>query len=522
MQKIKTMKNLLLLYTLSFLLCSISVAQEVPFFQESLNRSIDKNDDFLRVQKYDMVWWYSGSVWEHTRNVTYTYDNFNNPIEKFESWTDGSGPHSKTSCFYDANQNLEEERAYKYNDSEWLNDAKILYNYDGNNNRIQKIRQTWDDDQFENEVKNTYAYNENNNKNWSMMYYWDEEAWVESQEFEFQYDENNNLYAMLSEVWIENEWVKSQKSLFTYDTNNNLLNVISSNWDPETSNWADPHMQQNYTYDEDNNRIIFVIQTWNEYNEDWNNLFKSTYYYVPTGSESVENKSTNINKSIEDFQTTEDEIVIDPGRDDKVLIGVEILIDSVLHTSDGDLEFTLSHNDISENIIYRAGGDGENFIRTKLSDHGVDTIANGIAPFYGIYKPENPLSAFLETDPSGTWTLSIYDGAAGNTGTLQSWGLVLIFNAASGVEDKVEPWKFELYPNPAVSIVTLRPARILKGGGSAVVEIYNLNGKKLLEKQIHAGTEAVEIDVSGLNSGVYFCRINTKEYSSTKKIIIQK
>lgn len=514
------MKNLLL-YTLSIFLCSITFAQEVPLFQESINRSINKNDDFILVQRYDLVWKYSESVWQHTRNVTYTYDEFNNPVEEFESWTNGSGPHSTTFCFYDANHNLEEEQLYDYIDSEWINRAKILYDYDGNNNPIQKVRMGWDDDQFVNEMKSTYNYDGNNKKIFEMMYYWDEGYWEESQKFDFQYDDNNNLYQLLSEVLIENQWVKHQKSVYIFDTINNLLNVLSSNWDTATSEWAHPHMQQNYTNDEDNNRIIFIMQTWYEDDEVWTNLFKSTYYYLPTGSEYIENKSSGINKSIEDFQTTEDDIIIDLVKDDKVLTGVEVLIDSVLHTSDGDLEFTLSHNGINETIIYQAGGDGDNFISTKLSDRGVDNVANGIAPFYGIYKPENPLSAFLAIDPSGTWTLSIYDGVAGNSGTLQSWGLNLIYSSSSAVEDTwLNNIEIVMFPNPASDKISLQSEAFSRQ--YAVVEIYDLNCSKLFEKNFPAGSETVQIDVNDLESGVYFCTIRLQNHSLAKKLIIQK
>ena len=419
------------------------------------------NDDFLMTIQYNLIWDYSESVWEHNRYVTYTYNDFNNPIEKFESWTNGSGPIRKTDCSYDENQNLSDEYTYDYENDEWENSSRNLYNYDGNNNQIQKTRQVWDGEEFNNEIKSTYAYDGNNNKIYQMMYYWDEDVWVESQEFDYQYDENGNLYKIESEAWIDDEWVKWQKSIYAYDTTNLLLSIESSLWDTETSSWFHPHHKQLYTYDQDDNRIIFIIQGWNEYDEFWFNQFKTTYYYLPVGNENVETIRTNINMSIEDFQTTEDDIVIDPGKDDKVLIGVEVLIDSVLHTSDGDLEFTLSHNDISETIIYQVGGDGDNFIRTKLSDQGVDTLANGIAPFYGIYKPENPLSSFLDIDPSGTWTLSIYDGVAGNTGTLHAWGINLIYAPNMGMENELaEGISFEIFPNPAKNKFDVRSAML--------------------------------------------------------------
>ena len=62
----------------------------------------------------------------------------------------------------------------------------------------------------------------------------------------------------------------------------------------------------------------------------------------------------------------------------------------------------------------------------------------------------------------------------------------------SGIEEELHNrLSFEIFPNPAGSVISCQPARILKGGGSAVVssepslvEIYDLNGRKLLEKQI--------------------------------------
>jgi len=517
----------LLLYTLTILLNTTFVAQEISPNFESLNRSINENDDFLMKYQYNLIWDYSESVWEHNRYFIIEYNEYNNPSVKYEKWTESSGDIYYTNLDYDDNQNLDMETKYERIDTEWINYAKTSYVYDGNN-RIQKTRQGWDGEQYINEIKNTYSYDENNKKIYQMMYYWEDGAWVESQEFDFQYDANGNLYKVLTEARVDEEWRKYQKIVYTYDTTNNLLYLEGSLWDTVTSNWAHPHHKQVYTYDLNNNRIIMVIQQWNEYNYEWDNSYKSSYYYVPVGSENVVNTNSDINKSIEDFQTTEDDIVIDPVREDKVLTGVEVLIDTVWHTSDSDLEFTLSHNGISETIIYQVGSDGDNFISTKLSDFGADTLAFGIAPFYGIYKPENPLSAFLETDPAGTWTLSIYDGAEGNTGTLQQWGLNLIYSSSSAVDDNFQNTEdIHVFPNPATDRISLQSEVFSRQ--SSVVAIYDLKGIKLLEQYIPArpaggpkGTLTAEIDVSDLVNGVYFCRVANNGVSTTKKLIIQK
>jgi hypothetical protein len=57
---------------------------------------------------------------------------------------------------------------------------------------------------------------------------------------------------------------------------------------------------------------------------------------------------------------------------------------------------------------------------------------------------------------------------------------------------------------------------------AVTVELFDLNGRKLLEKYFPAGNETMEIDVSGLVNGVYYCRLIVEENNTIKKLIIQK
>jgi len=109
--------------------------------------------------------------------------------------------------------------------------------------------------------------------------------------------------------------------------------------------------------------------------------------------------------------------------------------------------------------------------------------------------------------------------------------VILKYTEVSVVREMAEQLQFEIYPNPAVNELRVAP-RKLSGEfrvSQAAVEIYDLNGRKLLEKQIPArpaggpkGSEEVTLDVSGLQSGVYFLRLIMKNKSVTKKLIIQK
>ena len=49
----------------------------------------------------------------------------------------------------------------------------------------------------------------------------------------------------------------------------------------------------------------------------------------------------------------------------------------------------------------------------------------GSAPFSGCYKPEGLLSTVANQSSSGNWTLTVTDDTGSDTGTLNSWNLVL-------------------------------------------------------------------------------------------------
>lgn len=79
---------------------------------------------------------------------------------------------------------------------------------------------------------------------------------------------------------------------------------------------------------------------------------------------------------------------------------------------------------------------------------------------------------------------------------------------------------FILFPNPAEEKFKVQSSEF--NFEDATIELYDLNGRKLLQKQIPAGTNIAEIDVSHLKNGVYLCRLFSGNYSATQKLIIQK
>jgi subtilisin-like proprotein convertase family protein len=103
---------------------------------------------------------------------------------------------------------------------------------------------------------------------------------------------------------------------------------------------------------------------------------------------------------------------------------------NITHANDPDLQITLvSPNNISVVLVpYGTGTTGTkaNFQNTIFDDNAPTPIGNGGPPFFGRFKPTQPLSAFNGVQVNGTWKLIISDDPTnpnGISGRLNSWSL---------------------------------------------------------------------------------------------------
>ncbi len=101
---------------------------------------------------------------------------------------------------------------------------------------------------------------------------------------------------------------------------------------------------------------------------------------------------------------------------------ISVVVDSLPHTWDSDLNFTLRAPDGSFiDLCSGNGGAGDNYYGMILSTTG-PSVTTGVAPFTGTFTPEQPFSMLTGT-ANGTWNLEIVDLAGGDVGTLQRWTL---------------------------------------------------------------------------------------------------
>ena len=240
--------------------------------------------------------------------------------------------------------------------------------------------------------------------------------------------------------------------------------------------------------------------------------------YSPVSLFANEFKKNSLTKAIGDLQNTYDTISVDYTLPVNYYVyDVNLKIDSVLHTNDGDLEFYLIHNGVTDTAIYQVGGSGDNFIGTLLNDSASNTIAGGSSPFTGSFKPSRELSKFNNSDINGAWILKVYDRNAGNTGVLKAWSLNFVIGTnpigIQNISNEI-PKSYSLsqnYPNPFNPVTNIKFQ--IPNAGFVKLSVYDMLGREvetLVNENLNAGTYNADWNAANYSSGVYFYRIESE------------
>ena len=96
-----------------------------------------------------------------------------------------------------------------------------------------------------------------------------------------------------------------------------------------------------------------------------------------------------------------------------------------------------------------------------------------------------------------------------------------------GEDNNATPNQFTLYqnyPNPFNPKTVIRC--LLPSNSVVTLKVYNILGNEvetlLNNKEMQAGEHSVSFDATNLSSGMYFYRIQAKDFSETKKLVLIK
>lgn len=209
------------------------------------------------------------------------------------------------------------------------------------------------------------------------------------------------------------------------------------------------------------------------------------------------------------------------------LTGIELMLDSIMHTRVSDLEISLTHNNVTATFVSHVNDPGADFLWMRLKDDATRQIADGAAPFSGDYKPLIPLNAFNGMDPDGDWILTVYDNQSGHSGTLKAWGIKPLFERPVSVDEPQQAAGESILrlsqniPNPFSG--TTRIDWSSETDGATTMKVFNLNGQEvatLVDKYLPKGDYSVDFNGSGFSPGVYYYRLQVGNCTIARKCII--
>jgi len=237
-----------------------------------------------------------------------------------------------------------------------------------------------------------------------------------------------------------------------------------------------------------------------------------------------------MNKPITDNAETKDTIsvkVLDFRESMYELVGLELMLDSIIHSRVSDLEISLTHDNVTTTVIGQTGSFGANYLWMRMKDDATRNIIDGAAPYSGEYKPQAPLGIFNGLDPDGDWILTIKDYGEGITGTLRAWGIKPLYERPVGIDEPGPVKKagkitlLQNVPNPFTAKTKISWTSEM--AGHTTVKVFSINGQELetlLDQFMSKGEYSVEFDGSHYSPGVYYYRLQINEAVRLKKCII--
>jgi hypothetical protein len=211
---------------------------------------------------------------------------------------------------------------------------------------------------------------------------------------------------------------------------------------------------------------------------------------------------------------------------------------NLTHSWVGDVELVLSKDAVSSAIFDRPGVPASTFgcsgdnLDIILDDQGTDgtveTSCTSGTPAYpvpgGRYVPDNPLVPFQGQSATGTWTLTVSDLAGGDTGTLDSWALLVTPIVAGEGGPQAGVSALSIQPNPVsttgqvqLSVATTQDVRV------ALFDALGREIAVLFEGSVGSTQVAyIALQTERFAPGAYVIRATGEDFATSQRVTITR
>jgi hypothetical protein len=353
--------------------------------------------------------------------------------------------------------------------------------YDSHDNKLSTLCQNWIANKWVNSYKYENTYDVNNNNTSGILQNWNGSAWENASYHNYTYDSNNNLTGSLTQNWFNNNWVNVYKETYTYDANNNQTKFLDQQWN--NINWTNKR-KDSMIYDSNNNKIFHQVFDW--YGQ-WMNSAKSTYTY-----------DANNNQTSYLYQAWDNLAWINRNKDYYSYDGKNFKTKALKQIWNGTTWVLNGKDSFSYDL--------NNNMSCKLSKvwNNNSWLNNTENKF--TFDPNN----FTKSETIKNWNITGNKVISGDSMYYYIHVVVGIINPI------IQEESVSVYPNPNIGKFTINSKSTINS-----IDVYNLAGELLYSNCNHHRQTPIYIDLSNLEKGIYFARIQCCEKILTKKIIIQ-
>ena len=198
--------------------------------------------------------------------------------------------------------------------------------------------------------------------------------------------------------------------------------------------------------------------------------------------------------------------------DNKTITGLKVKL-NITHPWVGDLSLKLISPQGTEVLLAaNLGDEGDGYVNTTFDDAGSNSINLGIAPFTGIYVPQESLSKFINEESYGEWLLKVIDGGPEDIGKINSWSIEICgINIVSNDNDK------DGVPNSSdVCENTPLGSSVDSQGCTIPLASDNYNITAISETCLNSNNGQISISASQTSN--YYILLNETKYNFTNSL----
>jgi len=202
--------------------------------------------DFYLIEEMTKV--NEGPDWEYFYRITYEYDFAGNVIEKLGEIDMGAGWENDAQAFftYDG-ENLSEVVYQEWENGNWVNDTKEVYNYNGS--VITVLYWDWNGNNWASDELYTYTYDDLSVE--LVIQYMQGGAWQNDERQVRMFDMDGKTEEILDQDWAGTDWVNDDLTNYIYEGDVFITKTVK---DWTGTAWEDDK-KFTYTYDGNGNAV---------------------------------------------------------------------------------------------------------------------------------------------------------------------------------------------------------------------------------------------------------------------------